>query len=1122
MEFDWEDPIYDDGTDVDCRTVDASCTVTYEQRNEWNGYTMVAKTDCDGSGNTGGGDNTGGNTGTGGNNTGSGNTGGTQQICNKFYLWTNLEFDWEDPIYDDGTDVDCRTVDASCTVTYEQRNEWNGYTMVAKTSGCADNSTNAYKPKEQPVAQPKSNESKPMAKLNEASGEAPSVGTPTTPTGTSDLSGKLYTVECQDTTIKVVDVYEDMFTYKKTYTERDSIALRCRVVFVGNKATINRCDTINLIVPVYKTRDTVIEEEDMFTYAKSYRTITKTDTIKEVTYDIRCYAVDTFYKYDTTYYEFLAEMGDTIATSAKMNYGGLIGSDTILEVCPRLTQTYEAYDTNDVNRLRDSAAHYLALALQLEDQIAKDLKDGKPRPSITAWIPLDVMEDFDTTKPFPDLDPFFNAQISPSAARARAAAFTKQADAYAKAIQAGKQIRTQEHILDTLRIRLSGVTNFGCTIEDTFNVTRMPIPYCHISDTGVLFGKEVRLWARDGYCSNDPAQDHDPFLKRGDAVGTLAVDIKWLDPFYGNYTGHSKTHAYGDPATDLMPARYNYTGKRPDGTYLQDVSNIQPYYLSDTVDGDTMYFPIKIQNADSRDPLSCAVIDTVKVRIYPGYRVSGYVSYNGFWHPIGYNTKYTPVAVDPSNNPIVMAIGNAHEKDTMSGDNKKGENRLDVHMPIPNVKLKLYNLSTNALIDSVYSDEYGLFAFKEPAPPGSYYIMGSSPDKKTVMGANAISANDASWIQQYAIGAEKTPKYKLSMWWEASNTDLGIIPPKTRGVAAADASDVQQVAIGAKKEYRIENTKIVIDDWTYSSDTLDLTADTLVHVRGIMRGDATRNYTGGEKNAQLNKGSQLRRFDTYGTIEVEDKEKIIDYPILSTSEGDVLAFQLFMPYEPSEVELLGITTPIESANLMYNFIGNELLFNWLSMSPVDVHAGDTLATLKLHVRKKLNERLDRNFRIDPVGYEITRGDVTVDRQWQIALPELALYYYEENERDTLGLHIDSVGYSGGGKKAEEKEIMLKNQGGETDKSEIMSVIPNPMKTWADITYSVYGDCVVSLKLYTLLGEEVMSIVNSERQTGLYRRNITPTGLPAGVYVLRLETIHDNTIETDVVKVVVQK
>ncbi|MDE5703763.1 MAG: T9SS type A sorting domain-containing protein, partial [Bacteroidales bacterium] len=413
-----------------------------------------------------------------------------------------------------------------------------------------------------------------------------------------------------------------------------------------------------------------------------------------------------------------------------------------------------------------------------------------------------------------------------------------------------------------------------------------------------------------------------------------------------------------------------------------------------------------------------------------------------------------------------------------------------------------------------------LFTFTQLAPTGKYFIDAYSPQKKVRLGAKGISANDASWIQQYVISAISAPDNPLSMWWYGANVDLSTIPTYTKGLSANDASTVQLVAISAQDHY--EHDFVPIDDWAYSNDTLLIENDTLVHIRGIMRGDANRDYTGEEKNSQLTKGGRTRerRFDTYGNIELEESERLIDYPILSLSEGEVLAFQLFMPYDADQVELLGLSSPVEGVQLAYNIVGNELLFNWLRMSPVDVKVGDTLAILKFYLKHKAVNRVDRYFRINPTGYEVTRGNVHVDPAWQIALPEIALFYYED-ETDTLGFRIDTLGYTPTGS-GDDKEIMLKQHGGETEHSGIMSVIPNPMKSWADITYSVYGDCVVSLKLYTLLGEELIVIVDSERQTGLYRRNITSSGLASGVYVLRLETIRGTTVETDVVKVVVQK
>lgn len=939
-----------------------------------------------------------------------------------------------------------------------------------------------------------------MATLPAFEGEGALLSDAEIPDNLPAWTGGLYNVDCKDTVIKIAIGKLNIFTGEMEYTYKDSIAQICRMVVVGEETQLSRCDTTIISFKEYFTRDTVLYKLDIFAGEMVPYPVTVTDSVMYYIYDIRCYATDTLFTYDTTYASYTAQMADTITATDEMSYGGLVSTDTLLEVCPRLTQSYAAYVEADLQRLRDSATYYYAVADSLDRQIALDAAAGKLRRPVEVFVPIDSDEELDPNLPLPDDKPFQNAHYSPNAARARAEAYLKQVERYEAAIAKEQNLRTVEHILDTLHFVLDGETTFGCKILDTFTISRMPIPYCHISDTGAIFGTELILWTKDGYCDSDSAaMRHDPFLSRGEAP--LHVDYSWLDPFYGNYANGAVSHTFGDPATDLPADRYNTYG-------LPGANASNPYYMLDTIDGDTLYFPVMMTNNDPRDPHACAVTDTVAVTIYRGYHVSGYLSYNGLWHPSDKGLT----------RPEVLAIPDEPVTDADAGNT--GTGRHGDHMPIANVRLDLYEYTTGRWVDSARSDEDGLFTFNQLAPAGRYYVTGQSPQKKVHLGASGISANDASWIQQYAIGAMATPTNPLSMWWYASNVDLSESPILTKGISANDASTVQQVAIGATTQY-VRDLTVPIDDWAYSDDTFDIKADTLLHVRGVMRGDANRNYDGSELNSQLTKSAGQRRFDTYGSIEMEDKERIIDYPILSVSEGDMMAFQVFMPYDPAQVEFLGLTTPIEGAGLAYNIIGDELLFNWIKMTPVDIHAGDTLALLKIYLKHKPTSRIDRYFRLDMPGYEVTRGNVRVDETWKIALPEIALFYYEDSERDSLGYLIDTVAYTPTGA-GDDREVMLKQQGGEEDQSKILSVIPNPMKTWADITYSVYGDCVVSLKLYTLLGEEVMVIVNSERQTGLYRRNITSSGLAAGVYVLRLETIRDNFMETDVVKVVVQK
>lgn len=261
----------------------------------------------------------------------------------------------------------------------------------------------------------------------------------------------------------------------------------------------------------------------------------------------------------------------------------------------------------------------------------------------------------------------------------------------------------------------------------------------------------------------------------------------------------------------------------------------------------------------------------------------------------------------------------------------------------------------------------------------------------------------------------------------------------------------------------------------------------------------------------------LYRFDTFGLIEVEDGTRIIDYPLLSVSQGDITAFRLAMSYNAKNVEILGVSAPLPETGLTYDIADGTLRFKWQRSAPALVNQGDTLAILRLYLKHKPVNRIDRYFRLDPAGFEVTRNDRTKEN-WQIALPEVALYYYEMPDETAYGEPdmADAVPDS----RFSHRETTLRQQGGEANSIEILSVIPNPMKSWADITYSVTGDCIVNLKLYTLLGEEVATLVNGKRTSGLYRHNITPPGFTSGIYLLRLSTVHHNIVESDIMKVVV--
>ena len=65
--------------------------------------------------------------------------------------------------------------------------------------------------------------------------------------------------------------------------------------------------------------------------------------------------------------------------------------------------------------------------------------------------------------------------------------------------------------------------------------------------------------------------------------------------------------------------------------------------------------------------------------------------------------------------------------------------------------------------------------------------------------------------------------------------------------------------------------------------------------------------------------------------------------------------------------------------------------------------------------------------------------------------------------------------------------------------------PNPFNPTTTVGFSVPVSGFVSLKVFDLLGREVMTLVNEERAAGSHRVTFDATNLPTGTYLYTLKT-----------------
>ena len=63
--------------------------------------------------------------------------------------------------------------------------------------------------------------------------------------------------------------------------------------------------------------------------------------------------------------------------------------------------------------------------------------------------------------------------------------------------------------------------------------------------------------------------------------------------------------------------------------------------------------------------------------------------------------------------------------------------------------------------------------------------------------------------------------------------------------------------------------------------------------------------------------------------------------------------------------------------------------------------------------------------------------------------------------------------------------------------------PNPFNPNTTIKYQVPKECKVSIKIYDLLGAEIIELLNEKREPGIYEIEFNAASLPSGVYLYKL-------------------
>ncbi|MCH7774465.1 MAG: T9SS type A sorting domain-containing protein [Bacteroidetes bacterium] len=71
--------------------------------------------------------------------------------------------------------------------------------------------------------------------------------------------------------------------------------------------------------------------------------------------------------------------------------------------------------------------------------------------------------------------------------------------------------------------------------------------------------------------------------------------------------------------------------------------------------------------------------------------------------------------------------------------------------------------------------------------------------------------------------------------------------------------------------------------------------------------------------------------------------------------------------------------------------------------------------------------------------------------------------------------------------------------------------PNPFNPSTKIIYTIPELIYVTLKVFDVLGQEIITLINEEKSAGRYEIEFDATALPSGIYFYKLQS--ENFVET---------
>ena len=244
-----------------------------------------------------------------------------------------------------------------------------------------------------------------------------------------------------------------------------------------------------------------------------------------------------------------------------------------------------------------------------------------------------------------------------------------------------------------------------------------------------------------------------------------------------------------------------------------------------------------------------------------------------------------------------------------------------------------------------------------------------------------------------------------------------------------------------------------ISDWLFETPSfvIDGVVSPVVNIHSLCASDVNGDYI-----PPFMKPEPTINLNREGSVAVNANGNVV-LPIISEQNLTVGAISMKLEI-PSGISI----TKIVSSNreeVLFNVIDNELRIGWYDLDPLTVSAGECLLNIYMNVGSH------NDLSITMVGSSVLSDENAVTiKGANLIIPKIS---------------------------SENTELSITNY-------------PNPVSSTTTVSYSLPESGKVNIKLFSIIGEEISELLNSDVEAGNHNLKFDAGSISQGVYILKIE------------------